>query len=325
MSDLEPPAAHRDVVVLGAGIIGLTSAVALAEAGRPVTLWTADDPADTTSARSAGVWSPIPQAPLDTTIAWAGRSMQTFCDLGRRPGSGVSMLEGLTLDATDIGSLLPALSRLSPGLRPATPDELPEGFSHGRRYRTPVIDMERYVPWMLDRLDAHGGKVRVQRADSLDEALAEAPVVVNATGLAARDLAGDPTVRPLFCQYVVTDNPGLDSVLVDASRGGTWVSVIPHHDRVHLGGARAGGRTDPRPDRELASDVLRWCREIEPRLRHARTIRVDTGLLPTRPTMRVEAENRRDGLVVHAYGHATGGITVSWGAAADVVRLVAAG
>lgn len=313
------------MVVLGAGIIGLTSAVALAEAGHRVTVWTADDPADTTSAHAAGVWSPIPQAPLDTAIAWAGRTMQTFCDLGRRPGSGVSMLEGLTLDATDIGSLLPPLSRLSPDLRPAERDELPEGFSHGRRYRVPVIDMERYVPWMVRRLEAHGGTLRRHRANSLDEALGAAAVVVNATGLAARELAGDATVRPLFCQYVVTDNPGLDRVLVDASRGGQWVSVIPHADRVHLGGARVGGRTDPRPDRELASDVLRWCREIEPRLRHARTIRVDTGLLPTRPTMRVEAEARRDGLVVHAYGHATGGITVSWGAAADVVRLVAAG
>ncbi|MDL5158673.1 FAD-dependent oxidoreductase [Actinomycetospora termitidis] len=316
----DPSTPRPDAVVVGAGVVGLTAAVALAGAGHRVEVWTADDPAGTPSARAAGVWTPKSQAPLATSVAWARQSLQDFCGLARVAGSGVRLVEGLTLTA-EPDEVLPPLTRLSPDLRPAAADELPAAYRAGLRYRMPVVDMARYVPWLLQRLDAYGGRVRRRRVQDLAEPLAVAPVVVNAAGLGAGALAGDTTVRPVFSQYVVTDNPGLDRVLVDTSDPRSWVSIIPHRDRVHLGGVRVTGREDPRPDRELAADVLRHCREIEPRLVDARMLRVDTGLLPGRPTMRVQAEQHGDGTVVHAYGHATAGVTLSWGAAREVARL----
>ncbi|MEJ2869163.1 FAD-dependent oxidoreductase [Actinomycetospora sp. OC33-EN08] len=309
-----------DAVVVGAGVVGLTSAVVLASTGHRVEVWTADDPAATASARAAGVWTPLTLAPLASSLAWAEQSLQDLCGLARVAGSGVRMVEGLTLRPAD--GTVPPLSRLSPDLRDADPDELPEGYTVGQRYRTPVTDMITYVPWLLRRLEAYGGRVRRRRVEDLAEPLAVAPVVVNAAGLAAAGLADDPTVRPVFSQYVVTENPGIDRLLVDTSNPRGWVSIIPHPDRVHLGGVRKAGRTDGRADRELAADVLRWCREIEPRLVDARMLRVDAALLPGRPTMRVELERRDDGVVAHAYGHATAGVTFSWGAAREVARLV---
>jgi D-amino-acid oxidase len=157
----------------------------------------------------------------------------------------------------------------------------------------------------------------------LDEALAEAAVVVLAAGLGARELADDPTVRPLFSQYVVTDNPGVDRVLVEISDARRWTAIIPHVDRVHLGGMRVPGRTDPTPDREEAREILRRCREAEPVLQDATVLGVDTGVLPARPTTRVEAEQRDGGLVVHNYGHGRSGVSLCWGTAHEVVRLVA--
>jgi D-amino-acid oxidase len=317
-----PSPTRAEVVVVGAGVIGLTTAVVLSTAGWRTEVWTADDPAETPSARAAAVWTPMTQAPLDTSLAWAARSLREFCGLSRVPDSGVTLAEGLTLTASDTGGRLPPLTRLSPDLRDAAPDELPAGFTAGLRYQLPLIDMARYVPWLLHRLDATGGRLRQQRVATLAEPLATAPVVVNASGLGARDLTPDPTVRPVFSQYVVTDNPGLDRVVVDTTDSRRWVSVVPHRDRVHLGGVRVTGRDDERPDRELASDVLRRCRELEPALVDARVRRIDTGLLPSRPTMRVETEELAAGRVVHAYGHASGGVTASWGAAHAVAALV---
>lgn len=122
----------------------------------------------------------------------------------------------------------------------------------------------------------------------------------------------------------MTDNPGVSRVLVEIADGRRWTSIIPQADRVHLGGVRVPGRTDVAPDREEAREILRRCRDAEPVLQDATVLRVDTGILPARPTTRVEAEQRDGGLVVHNYGHGGSGLSLCWGTAHEVVRLVAA-
>ena len=49
---------EADVLVLGGGVIGLTTAVCLAEAGVTVTLAAAEPPAGTTSAAAGAIWGP---------------------------------------------------------------------------------------------------------------------------------------------------------------------------------------------------------------------------------------------------------------------------
>jgi D-amino-acid oxidase len=314
-----PPA---DVVVVGAGIVGLSSAVSLAEAGHRVRVWTADDPTATASAHADGLWKPTYQAPLPATLAWASRSLDHYVRLTADPATtGVRMVEAVTVGEVPDRHALPAQLRLLPDL--GDPTELPPGFDRGLSHRSPVVDVPVHLRWLLERLAALGATLEIRRIDALDEALAEARVVVLAAGLGARELAGDPTVRPLFSQVVVTDNPGVRRVLTEIADSRRWTSVIPQPDRVHLGGVRVPGRTDPAPDREEAREILRRCREAEPLLHDATVLRVDTGVLPARPTTRVEAEERDGGLVVHNYGHGSSGISLCWGTAHDVVRLVA--
>jgi len=53
-------------------------------------------------------------------------------------------------------------------------------------------------------------------------------------------------------------------------------------------------------------------------------VSVVCGLRPVRSTVRVEAERiSPDRLLVHNYGHGGAGITLSWGCATEVVRLIA--
>jgi D-amino-acid oxidase len=310
------------VVVVGAGIVGLSCAVSLAEAGHRVRVWTADDPSATTSAHAAGVWKPTYQAPLASSLAWAAHSLAHYRRLAADPATGVRMVDALTVGEVPDRDALPAQLSMLPDL--AAPTALPPGFDRGLAHRAPVVDLPHHLRWMLGRLAALHATVELRRAESLDEALEEAPVVVLAAGLGARELAADPTVRPLFSQYVVTDNPGVQRVLVEISDSRRWTSIIPHAERVHLGGMRVPGRTDPSPEREEAREILRRCREAEPALQDARVLRIDTGILPARPTTRVEAEQRGDGLVVHDYGHGGSGLALCWGTAQEVVRLVAA-
>jgi len=47
------------------------------------------------------------------------------------------------------------------------------------------------------------------------------------------------------------------------------------------------------------------------------------GLRPSRSEVRLEVEDIGDRKVVHNYGHGGAGVTLSWGCAEEVVRLVA--
>jgi transcriptional regulator with AAA-type ATPase domain len=75
--------------------------------------------------------------------------------------------------------------------------------------------MPRYLDYLLRRLSAAGGTLEIRRLTSLTDALDVAPVVVNCTGLGARDLAGDTDVRPVFGQHVMLTNPGLDQLVIE--------------------------------------------------------------------------------------------------------------
>ena len=50
------------------------------------------------------------------------------------------------------------------------------------------------------------------------EAGRAAPVVVNCSGLGARELAGECDLRPVFGQHVVVTNPGLDALFMSLAR-----------------------------------------------------------------------------------------------------------
>lgn len=84
--------------------------------------------------------------------------------------------------------------------------EVPEGL----RVTLPLIDMPAHLRWLEGRVAAAGGVVERRTVRAFAEAAAEARVVVNCTGLGARELVPDPGVRPVRGQLVVVENPGID-------------------------------------------------------------------------------------------------------------------
>ncbi|GGC40677.1 hypothetical protein GCM10011371_30140 [Novosphingobium marinum] len=59
----------RSVAVLGAGCIGLTTAIALAETGAKVTIFAREFPMESPSARATGVWSPSSRIGLEAAVS----------------------------------------------------------------------------------------------------------------------------------------------------------------------------------------------------------------------------------------------------------------
>ncbi len=310
--------------MIGAGVSGLTSAVRLAEAGWSVRVWAAATQRQTTSAVAGAVWAP-PRPVSAQTLEWSEHSLHVFRELADDPDSGVRLAPALIVgdsNAAEAMSALETRAGLIPDLCPADPADLPEGFEAGLRATVPMIDMPHYLDYLTRRLSAAGCDIEPRSVRSLAEAADAAPTVVNCAGLGAGALTGDDTVRPLFGQHVVLTNPGLRELFVEMHDDPEWVCYFPHPQRVVCGGISIPDRWDTTPDPEISERILQRCRRIEPRLGDAEVIETITGLRPGRPSVRVEAQPLGRARCVHNYGHGGNGVTLSWGCARDVVRLV---
>lgn len=284
-----------DVIVVGGGIIGLTAGVRLAESGASVELWSPVEPAETVSAVAAAVWFPSRSEPDPRLVAWAGVAYREFAEQAARGVPGVRMLPTINL------------SRTEPWWAPATPGvEL--------RFTAPAVEMEIYLPWLQERFRRAGGRIERRRIASFDEVPGER--VVNATGLAAARLCGDDAVFPVRGQVVLVANPGLTTSVRDEERG---LYVHPRSTDVVLGGTFEAGAWDLTPDPVLRRRILARCTEVVPELAGAPVLGEKVGLRPARiGGPRLE----REGRIVHAYGHGGAGMTLSWGCAEEITRLV---
>jgi len=304
-----------DVIVVGAGVIGLTTAVCLAESGMRVTVRAAEPPERTTSVVAGAMCGLSATGPDDPATRWTELATPEFLALARRPGTGVHMLRGRLV--SNWGDAPPPWAATLPGYAPCT-DEERAGYRVGFWVELPFADMPVYLAYLADRLARAGGAVEIGRVDDLAALATSGTTVVNCTGVGARALVPDPLVRAVKGQHVVVENPGLDGFLFEGGSPDAWVGYFPHGDRVVLGGVALDDDWDPDPDPAVTEQILTRCAAVEPKLAGARVIRTEAGLRPVRPAVRLEAE----GNVVHNYGHGGVGVTLSWGCARDVVALI---
>jgi D-amino-acid oxidase len=313
------------VVVVGAGVVGLTCALRLAEAGYGVRVLARERLGATTSSVAAAMWFPYRAFPFDRVLGWARASYDEFMRLAAdEPAAGVVVRAGVELQRDDgpepwWAAAVPDLVRVA---------DVPDGFALGWRFRTPIVDMSRYLPWLEGRLAEHG--VELDPADLAGLAAADpaAGVVVNCTGLGAGALVPDPAVMPVRGQVVLVEQVGIDEWVVDDTDGHPLTYVVPRMDDVVLGGTAEEGAANTEVDPGIADDILRRATALVPRLAGARVVGHKVGLRPARPRVRLDVETlasdggRPSRRVVHCYGHGGAGVTLSWGCAAEVVDLV---
>ena len=310
-------------VVVGAGVTGLTTAIALAESGVDVKVIADELPEATTSAAAGAMWGPYLVEPRRKVHGWSLRTLSELRTLALRPGTGVEVLPGI--EASRTTGAAPAWSDMLDDLRPCAPGELPTGFASGWRYSAPLIDMPTYLGYLTTRLTATGTQLEVGHVTSLRALAADWPVVVNCTGCGAHDLVPDPTMQPIRGQLVVTTNPGVTEFFTEnTGPSPDLCHIYPHGDTLVLGGTAEPGRWDLEADAGTADLIFTRCSAIDPRLADATVIGHRVGLRPTTPAVQLRSERLDSGtLIIHNYGHGGAGITLSWGCAADVADRVA--
>jgi D-amino-acid oxidase len=311
-----------DVLVAGAGVIGLTTAICLAESGLRTVIRTAAPPEATTSAVAGAVWGPVMAGPAGRCREWARTGLETLRELEKIPGTAVRSVTGRELSRKPDEP--PGWIDLLDDVRLCHGDDLPPGFVSGWRYTAPLVRMPVYLAYLRTRFTRAGGRIDVNPVTSLTEVAREAPVVINCTGVAARHLVPDPAVTPVRGQIVVIANPGIEEFYIDHSPPDPGVIYLfPHEDAVVLGGTVGRDDWDTTPRPETAERILRDCAAVEPRVLGAEVLAHRVGLRPARPEVRLEAEPLDGGGVLwHNYGHGGAGVTLSWGCAREIAAAV---
>lgn len=305
------------VIVVGAGVVGLSCAVRLLEAGHHVDVLARDLPLETTSSVAAALWYPYRAFPVEQVTAWSAAGFREFERLAADEHTGVRMRVGTEVHRSPTpdpwwASAVPSLTRITPGA------DLPEPYVDAWTFQAPVVEMPVYLRWLVARVEMLGGTLTRMALTALPGSV---DVVVNATGLGSRMMAHDDSLMPVRGQVVYVDQVGLDRWWLDSAGP---VYVVPRSKDIVVGGTDDEGEWDRRPDPDVAKQILERAVALVPELAGAQVRGHRVGLRPARPQVRLEVEKHGGSRVVHCYGHGGAGVTLSWGCADEVAALVSA-
>jgi D-amino-acid oxidase len=310
-----------NVLIIGCGVSGLSCGIRLLEAGFSAQIWARDLPPRTTSNVAAAIWYPYKAYPEHLVVGWSAAAYADFVQLAQLPETGVVQRTGMEIFPWQVED--PWWRAAVPGFRRAAASELPEGYRDGYVFESPVIEMPVYLGYLIQRFESLGGQIVVRSLASIDEAFTHCAQVIDCAGLGARELVGDSTLVPIRGQVVRVAQVGIERFWLDDYGPAGVTYIVPRANDCILGGTADEGSEDLTPDPATAAAIIERCVALEPRLRDAEILEHKVGLRPGRPSVRLEAEQWAPGkLLIHNYGHGGAGVTLSWGCAAEVVRLV---
>ena len=299
------------IVVVGAGVVGLTVAVRLAEAGHRVDVVARDLPLETTSVVAAALWYPYEARPHDRVAAWGARGYAALAALADDPASGVRMARGT--EVLPGGTPDPWWAAGVPDLARTPP---PLGWDDAWSFTAPLVDMPVHLVWLRERLESLGGTLTRMSLAGLPHP--DGGLVVNCSGMGARLLAHETDVHPARGQVLLLEGVDVDRWWLDGTDHDHPTYVVPRTDRVVVGGTFEEGDWSRTPDPATAESILRRAARLVPAVAAGRVVAQRVGLRPVRSQVRLE----RIGDVVHCYGHGGAGVTLAQGCADEVVGLV---
>ena len=328
------------VAVIGAGVVGLTTAVLLARRGVRTTLYAAA--IDTTASHAAcAMWLPFlmgegsPDGPetdvLNESRRWAEISWSHFNRLER---------EKCGVHRATWYELFDAVPR-----RPyyaSVVDDFLEGpldgsAAGGAMYvwtlGTFIIEMPLYMEWLRAEYSRLGGEIVIRRLAVFDEL--EEHVVFNCSGLGAKELTGDAELTPIGGQLL-----RLPPAKLTGAVGFGEYCIVPRSDGLIVGSLFLpveDGASSPSEEvlaggvRKLRDFLSTWtgtalgsaigltkemCEQPEiERVIGVRPYRGPGARLERQRTDRRSKTKRVNAAqsIYHDYGHGGSGVTFSWG------------
>lgn len=248
--------ADEPVCVLGAGVVGLTTALRLLQRGRRVRIVAEKPGTETVSTVAGAVWLPTGIEFGDTPerVAWfhaiLNRSVRALRGLDQRFGvEELPVFEPAGAPAYpeffDNGTIEP----------PTALERLPIGAAEqaGRVYRTLFIHTPRFLRALIAEVEMMGGVFERRTIGRLKDIadLAE-PVVVNCLAMGSRSLFDDGAVYPARGMLVLMKPQPLGYIAHDG-----YKYMFPREDALVLGGCFLEGDDRAEPDEAYCREILR--------------------------------------------------------------------
>lgn len=335
------------VVVVGAGVIGLSCALTLSEAGHKVKVIAAHFPTDPLNSRYTSPWAGAHYRPFpshtekDHEDAMLTRVTYDYFKkvAVEEPGSSVKWIEGIDLlEKKGIYGLSAKGYYEDIDLLKELPrDQLPNGVEFGASYKTWVLNSPLYIQHLMRKLTFEHG-VTFTRAEiiSLKQVAQAYPghVVVNASGTGLQWEGGyDPDSFEIRGQTLLVRAPKgcsyFDRTITHQSDDGLWTFVIPRplHGGIILGGTKQLNDYQSTPKEEDTKALIKRARTLFPELFIDGELdirNINVGFRPARKGgMRVDVEKFAGTTVINAYGAGGMGYELSYGVGKKVEQLVA--
>lgn len=335
-----------EVVIVGAGVIGLSSALALVETSNVKVIIVAEHTPESMpySAEYTSPWAGAHFRPYPSTEAHqlkeyplARATYKRFMKMAREnPESSIRFVDGVEyLEAKN-----PWYEELREGFKEGLEEfrvipkkELPSGFALGFSYKTFVLDAPHYLRFLYRKLRFHYGvKFVTCRLSNLEDALTIAPdakIVVNCSGTGLQwDGSYDASCFPVRGQTILVNarDCGLDTnkTVTIQHANGDWTFSIP---RPLDGGIILGGTKQPHDtypgvrESDVEAVVDRAHRFLGAGNLHIE--RVNVGFRPARNggiNLLIDKKNRVP--IVNAYGTGGSGFEFSYGIGLRVAKMV---
>ncbi len=316
------PSETVEIIVLGSGVSGLTTALTLLENGYDVRIIAREHFNDTVSANAAAIWFPYKALPVEKVVKWSNRSYARFKELAGIPESGVSIVPFRVIEPTDTTPFwldaLPKEAEMS-----KNNIKVLESNFISYSCSIPLIETQIYLPFLHDKFLENGGTIQYLEIKDIKR-LAEQHPVINCTGLGSEALCNDKELYPIHGQTVKiksTENTiGLAFEKFPNEPDNELAYFIPRSDCTILGGSAFKNLESKAIDEDLTQRIIERCLLLDPELDTDHIISSHVGLRPGRSQIRLEQDPEAS--IIHNYGHGGAGFTVSWGCAADVLSLV---
>jgi glycine/D-amino acid oxidase-like deaminating enzyme len=257
------------VGVIGCGAVGLATARLLQARGYEVTIHARALPPETTSNVAGALWIPYllvdearRTAAFDAQFESAARFSHRYFQGLVGDVYGVSRIRQYFLSRAPVPDSwdVVMLRDLFPESRRLFPEEHPFSAPHVVLDRLMFIDPAVFLDRLLHDFRSAGGRVRLQSFTSpADVAALAEPIVVNCTGLGARDLFGDRELTPIKGQLTVLQpQPEIDYAWINDED----LYMFPRRDGILLGGTHESGVESLEPDRAAERRILEGHRAI---------------------------------------------------------------
>jgi glycine/D-amino acid oxidase-like deaminating enzyme len=377
---INPTASSPHVLVIGGGVTGLTTAWVLLDRGYYVTIvakeWASYGWQQRLTSQIAGALWEFPPAvcgqhtdaiSLHKSKKWCMVAYRVWSAIAADPAlgaaAGVKMRHStfffphrIEEDARQLAKMREIERSGIKGFRRDTTlvQQLDINPSYGAvdayEHLAPVIDTDRAMDWLMTLVQRKGAVLITDtihgdlfaQEDELRLRFG-ADAIVNATGLASAETAGDETCYPIRGALLRVINDGTDfpqitrgmTISIDVSnKADGIVFIVPRNDNILL----LGGIVQPHerlldltPESPVIQEMRRRCEKFLPALKKARLdpdYPISQGLRPFRQrNVRVERELRRRKMrphsrIIHSYGQGGAGWSLAFGCAEDVAALV---